>query len=474
MKKVIIADNLSFTYQGAEAPALKNVSFSVNEGECVLLCGRSGCGKTTLTRMFNGLIPEYFKGRLQGHCEVFGLDCGRDPIEKYVPLVGSVFQNPKTQYFNTDTTAELAFPCENMGIPSPEIRARIDACAGQFHLKNLLDHSILKLSGGEKQKVAFAAATMLSPRLMVLDEPTSNLDQNTILELHDMLIQLKQAGVTIILAEHRLAWAMDFVDTYLFFEDGELKNRYDASEFAALPDSELMKKGLRTNDLSVYRRQVEEKEQRKTPAEPFVRTRNVTVGYHRRQPVYRIDGLDLGKGEIIGLMGHNGIGKSTVTRTLCGLLKPLEGEIFLNGRKASKKALLGESFLVMQDVNYQLFCDSVREEVMLDTEDTKKCDEILERLGLLQYANRHPMSLSGGQKQRVAIASAMVSDRQLIFMDEPTSGLDRYHMQQVGELLQQLKAQDKTVLVITHDEELAAGWCDRICALRDDGERKEL
>ena len=192
---------------------------------------------------------------------------------------------------------------------------------------------------------------------------------------------------------------------------------------------------------------------------------HMAVGYQKKHPVYQTGYLELGRGEIIGLMGQNGVGKSTLTRTICGLIKPLQGEIYWRGKRASAKELVQKSFLVMQDVNYELFCDSVREEVLFDTEDETQCDRILKLLGLDGVAERHPMSLSGGQKQRVAIASAMVSGKELILMDEPTSGLDRFHMEQVGHLLVGLKKQGKTVLVITHDEELAAGWCDRIIRL---------
>lgn len=172
--------------------------------------------------------------------------------------------------------------------------------------------------------------------------------------------------------------------------------------------------------------------------------------------------MSFAAGEIVGLMGRNGIGKSTMARTLCGLLEPVSGKICRNGRPATARERLRSSFLVMQDVNYQLFSDSVREEVLLGAAHPERCDAVLRALGLDGLADRHPMSLSGGQKQRVVVAAAMLSDKPLILLDEPTSGLDLGSMQQVGQLLQEWKAQGKTLLVITHDEELAANWCDRV------------
>lgn len=166
-------------------------------------------------------------------------------------------------------------------------------------------------------------------------------------------------------------------------------------------------------------------------------------------------------------MGHNGIGKSTLAKTLCGLMEPLGGQILWEGKAANARTRLHKSFLVMQDVNYQLFSDSVREEILLGAAHPKLVDTVMQALGLNGLADRHPMSLSGGQKQRVVVAAAMLSDKPLILLDEPTSGLDRGNMEQVGRLLQQLKTQGKTIVVITHDEELAADWCDRIIALQD-------
>ena len=449
---------VGFTYQGSETPALQDVTLSIGAGECVLLCGKSGCGKTTFTRLLNGLAPAFFPGRMLGSCRVGDLLAGTAAIEEYVPLVGSVFQNPKTQYFNVDTTAELAFPCENSGLPPETIRARVAETARKFHIEPLMGRSVFKLSGGEKQQVAFAAACMLNPKLLVLDEPTSNLDAAAITRMHDMVATMKQCGVTVVLAEHRLAWITDLVDRYFYFADGVLTAQWTAAEFAALPPERLTEYGLRGRTLDACRAEITVKQCRECLGAPVLTLENVTLGYDKKNPLRTLPNLAFGAGEIVGLMGRNGIGKTTLARTLCGLMKPLGGQICWHGRPANEKQRLHNSFLVMQDVNYQMFSDSVREEILLGAAHPERCDEVMQALGLAGLADRHPMSLSGGQKQRVVVAVAMLSDKPLILLDEPTSGLDWGSMQL-------LKAQGKTLLVITHDEELAAAWCDRVITL---------
>lgn len=464
---MIHAQDAGFTYQGSPAPALQGVTLDVRPGECVLLCGRSGCGKTTFSRLLNGLAPAFYPGALTGRCETAGLTAGGAAIEDYVPKVGSVFQNPKTQFFNIDTTAELAFPCENSGMKPAKIRRHIDETVAQFGIAPLMNRSVFRLSGGEKQRVAFAAACMLAPGLLVLDEPTSNLDAAAIAQLHDMIAVMKRRGVTVVLAEHRLAWITDLVDRWCFFEDGHLTETWTAAEFAALPDDALTARGLRARTLDGCRGQIASKARTQCGGTPVLELRGVTPGYDKKHPLRPLPDMSFAAGEIVALMGRNGIGKTTTARTLCGLLEPLAGKILWHGKVADAKQRLHNSFLVMQDVNYQLFCDSVREEVLLGAADPSRCDAVLQALGLDALAERHPMSLSGGQKQRVVVAAAMLSGKPLILLDEPTSGLDRGSMEQVGRLLQDLKAQGKTVVIITHDEELAAEYSDRVVRLED-------
>lgn len=461
---MITCENVSFRYLNRDKDALKDVNLSIGAGECVVLCGKSGCGKTTFLRLLNGLIPAFFPGEVTGSCRAFDLVSGKSPIEEYVPKVGSVFQNPKTQYFNVDTTSELAFPCENTGMDAQKIQRRVAECAEEFSIQALLNRSIFQLSGGEKQRIAFASASMLNPRLLVLDEPTSNLDVRAIQQLHDMIVRKKAEGVTIVIAEHRLAWIKDVADRFCFFENGRLAGDWSQSEFCAFSDPQLHKMGLRSLELSFYKNKIAEKKISVSLCDAMpISASNLTVGYKKNAPVYTVDQFGIQNGEIVGVMGHNGVGKSTFVKTLCGLLSPIHGTI----QPPEKKKRIEKSFLVMQDVNYQLFSDSVREEVLLGARMPERCDEVLDALGLFDLAERHPMSLSGGQKQRVILASAILSGKEFLVLDEPTSGLDHYHMTQVAQLIHSLKKRGAAILLITHDEELAACWCDRIIYLQD-------
>ena len=459
---MIESGNLSFTYQGSKGKSLNDVSLTIEKGECVVLCGKSGSGKTTFSRFLNGLAPSFYPGKMEGTCRVCDLISGSAAIEDYVRISGSVFQNPKTQYFNVDTTSELAFPCENTGMSSAKISERMEEVVSQFHLENLIDRNVFELSGGEKQRLAFAVACMLKPELLVLDEATSNLDADAITQLHDMIAIMKQQGVTVVMAEHRLAWIQDLADWYLYFDHGRLMEQWTQKEFAQLTEEKLSELGLRTKDLSPYREKLKEMERWNCSGIPVLTIQDLTIGYDRKHPVLHLPDMSFMACETVCIMGSNGTGKSTFARTICGLLKPISGEIRWYDEKADPVQCLHMSYEIMQDVNYQLFSDSVREEVLLGNDSEAECDEILKELGLYEFSDRHPMSLSGGEKQRVVIASALMSRKQLIILDEPTSGLDKKNMQKVGRLLNQLKEKGKTVLVITHDEELASAWCDRI------------
>jgi len=468
MKRYAInSENTSFRFLHTDDTFLKSIDLKVSPGECILICGKSGSGKTTFSRLLNGISPNYIEGDLNGQIETLGLVAGKADIEDYVPIVGSVFQNPKTQHFATNTTYELAFAPENIGESPDQIYKRINEVSEELDIKNLLNRDIFKLSGGQKQQIAMAAANTLRPKVLILDEVTSNLDQNAVEKIKKMIKQKKEQGVTIILTEHRLAWTKGLVDRYVLFENGKLVQEWKSDEFNQLTNHELRQKGLRAMDLSKKRKKLLEKEQKNVNCQDsyLLQAENLSIGYEKKTPILANRTIGLSQNKITGIIGPNGIGKTTLANTLTGLLKPLAGKILWHGQTVSPKELVKKSFLVMQDANYQLFSESVSAEVLLNAKYPEQKDQILEKLNLSGLEERHPMSLSGGQKQRVAIASAILSGKELIIFDEPTSGLDYVNMQHFGELLNMLKETDVIIAIITHDVELSADWCDEVINL---------
>jgi energy-coupling factor transport system ATP-binding protein len=454
-------ENCSFHYGGEQGTGegVDNINLTIKDGEVVVLCGSSGCGKTTLTRLINGLAPHFYPGELEGEVWVGDTCVSTSELSETSKTVGSVFQNPKSQFFNIDTTGELVFGCENQGMSREEINKRLVQTEKDMKLKALMDRNIFELSGGEKQQVACGSVYTAQPDVYVLDEPSSNLDRKAIHRLHDILKKIKELGKTIVISEHRLYYLMDLADRFIYLEDGIITAAYTSQELAKLTDNELSSLGLRCTDLNKLE---------KNPAnsdfgnggQPVIEAIDLNCTRGGNQ-ILDIDRLRLPEHSVVAIIGDNGSGKSTMTEALCGV-GTSDGSIAFKGRYLSEKERSGKSFMVMQDVNRQLFSDSVIEEVMLNASvDRERALEILDKLGLKGIEERHPSSLSGGQKQRVAIASALCAGKEIIFYDEPTSGLDRRGMERFGEILNEMRS-DITSVIITHDPELILRCCTHI------------
>ncbi|MDR1422892.1 MAG: energy-coupling factor ABC transporter ATP-binding protein [Coriobacteriales bacterium] len=473
---------VNFHYGETHEQCLHDVSLHVKAGECVLLCGESGCGKTTVTRLVNGLIPHFYEGEFSGKVVVSGLDVTKTMPDVLAGTVGSVFQNPRSQFFSLDTTGEIAFGCENLGLSPAEIRERVKKTSAELGIERLLDRDIFALSGGEKQLIAIAAAYALSPEVFVFDEPSSNLDWNAVGELAHLMLRLKQAGRTLIVAEHRLYWLAGPIDRVVYLRGGRIAGDWQAAAFLALPERERAELGLRALNPEALRpsasmvvwEQAPMQEQAPTQGRtaPNLRVSDLSAWYKRGEPVLRGISFEARPGESVAILGGNGAGKTTLARTLCGLNRKAVGKITLNGSKLSPKARAGPFYLVMQESGYQLFTDSVENELLLSKNrrsrpTSEKVGEILESLSLTDFRERHPMSLSGGQRQRTAIGTAMAHEAEVLIFDEPTSGLDYQNMRRVVAVIEQLRAEGKAVFIITHDYELLLAACTRALVLED-------
>ena len=476
--------NVTFTYscgEGIESGAaggvgetvsngnLVNINLTIKDGEFVLLTGGSGCGKTTILRLINGLIPNFYQGSLNGSVLVDGMNVSSAELYETAKTVSTVFQNPRSQFFNVDTTSELAFACENRGMDEAEIIKRVNQTVAELHLEPLIGRSLFNLSGGQKQKIACASVAVTQNKIILLDEPSANLDLRTIDELSALLAKWKSEGKTIVVAEHRIAYLWQLADRTIILKDGEIIRELDRSQMDKITEDELHEFGVRSNkDCRINSANDTVKMASSgLSRESFLNIQNFRYKYKNGFVALNIPQMQIPVGKITAITGNNGDGKTTFLNCLCGLGHRPKGTLFYNGKIYNRRRRQKLVFLVMQDVNHQLFTESVLDEVLISQkeENEEEARRILASLDLEQFADRHPQSLSGGQKQRVAVACAIASGREILLFDEPTSGLDYTHMLQISRILRNLKSLGKTVIVVTHDRELIAECCDNIIKL---------
>ncbi len=450
-------ENVNVTMQGKRI--LSDINLEIQDGEFVLICGESGCGKTTMTKLINGLIPHFVRDvSVDGTITVCGKNVAEMPMYEIAELVGSVFQNPRTQFFYTNSNAEMAFGLENRGVEPEYIRKRIKNTINELDIEKLEDRDVFSMSGGEKQLLAFASVYAMNPQIYVLDEPSANLDIAAMEKLSERMKVIKEKGHTVVVAEHRLAWIQKFADRIIYMKEGRIEQEFTSDEFKALSDLKRKQMGLR----SIVPAQIQIPEITGNSEDAVLQIYNLSCK-RKKQMIFQNISLSARAGDIIGITGKNGAGKSTFCNCLCGLLKPKGGEILYQGKKLSEKARTKLFGMVMQEVNHQLFSDSVKNECLLANEEASEQEirELLEKFDLEEYAEYHPMILSGGQRQRLAICQAVMGEKKLLIFDEPTSGLDFRHMCQVEKLLKQLSEEKYIIIVVTHDYEFLNRACKR-------------
>ena len=422
--------NVSFTYKNSEEKVLNNVSFKINEGECILLTGVSGSGKSTIVHLMNGLIPALYEGELTG--KIYYNNTSLESIKTYdiAKDIGYVSQDPRGHFFTTNTTSELVFAMENFGISLDEMKKRYNAVVELLELEEIVDKNILYISSGERQKIAIGCSLTLIPRVIILDEPSSNLDFRMTKKLTILIEKLKNKGYTIIIAEHRIHYIDD------------LKNTTDFP--------------LRT--LDVFNLQLENISSKNNDL--LLQIDNVSYG-----DILLQISTSINKGDVIGLIGRNGAGKTTLLRMLTNIMNPTKGKILGNVKP----------FLVMQDMDYQFFTESVLSEIRFGNEgvENDKINNLLGELGLNKFKDKIPFELSGGQKQRLLISIAAISNVNLLMFDEPTSGLDYINMEKVSSVLKNL-SKENALIIATHDIEFLYKTCNRIIYLDNKTIKKDF
>lgn len=486
--------HVSFTYPGATRPALADLSVRLSAGELVLVAGPSGAGKSTFLRCINGLIPHFSGGALSGTVRVDGLDPVTATPQVMSRHVGFVFQDPEAQFVMDRVEDEIAFALENAAMPPQEMRVRVEETLDLLDLEPLRARPLETLSGGERQRVAIAAALALRPNILVLDEPTSQLDPKSAEDVLTALARLNaDLGLTVVLAEHRLERALAFADSLLYLPgDGAAPLLDDPrsvlAEMAQTPPLVRLAKALAWTPLPLtvkegmrFRRHMTLPDTAPAPAPepphsaPILAAQGVT---HRYGSATALNGVDLvlHPGEIVALMGRNGSGKTTLLKTLVGLVRPDAGRVTVAGQDAARldvADICRSVGYLPQDPNSLLFADSVAEELAItlrnhgydpDAHNTLPTDPdaLLAQLGLAHLADAYPRDLSVGERQRAALAAILVVRPQALLLDEPTRGLDYAAKAQLTALLQAWRAAGMAILVVTHDVELAAALADRV------------
>ncbi len=446
--------NIFLSY-GKNKEVLKNISLNVKKGECILLTGKSGSGKSSIINSVNGLAVRYDGASIDGTVRIDNKDIKNLKLYEISMLVSSVFQNPKTHFFNVNTTLELLFYLENIGLSKDEMDKRLTEMLNLFPIEHLLNRDIFKLSGGEKQILCIAAGYISGTEIIVLDEPSSNLDQENIKIIKEMLAQLKDRGKTFIISEHRIFYLIDIIDRIFLIKDGEIQSEYTQTDFVKLSTEKLNELGLR--DKTETKLTVPEIQN-----DGNLKVKNIEFKFNGVDNKLLLQNISFEMGKIYGIVGTNGLGKSTLLRCLIGCERKSKDEIYLDGKRLSKKDRIKISSLVMQDVNHQLFTDSVISEVSLGIKnvDISYVEDILKKLDLYELKDCHPMSLSGGQKQRVAIASVLCKNSKLLFFDEPTSGMDYYNMINISRLINECKSNEKIIFIVSHDQEFLNSIAD--------------
>jgi energy-coupling factor transporter ATP-binding protein EcfA2 len=481
----LVIENLSFRYRERHTTAIRDITFTANPGEIMLIAGASGCGKTTLIRCINGLIPRSYKGELAGRILLHGHETASWPLAKISQMVGTVLQDPERQILGTKVLHEVAFGLENLAMPRPEIITRVDESLQYLNISYLRDRETFHLSGGEKQKVALAGVLAMRPSILLLDEPLASLDPASAYETLDMVRRLADEGMTVLMIEHRVEDVLRIrPERVMFMADGEIR-------YLGLLSG--LEKVVDYHEVKLPARAIIERAAKDPPPaslnvlpgvaglasekESLVRFENVAFGYESGTEVLHGINLEIKRGDVIAVLGPNGAGKTTFVKHAIGLLKPKSGNVLVNGRdtrQASVAQIAGTLGYVFQSPSHMLFAPTVREELAFGPKNLghpkdqieKEVKEALQIVNLSEMENDPPLALSFGQQKRVSIAAILAMRSRILVMDEPTAGQDYRNYMTFMDAILQLPGFE-AILFITHDVDLAVIYANRILMVAD-------
>ncbi len=501
---IIRLHGVTYHHYGKTAPALTDVNVDIKRGSFTLLVGPSGSGKSTLCMLLNGIIPQILGGELQGKVIVDGRDVSESLVQNMAHSVGLLFQDPEWMFATLQVEDEVAFGPENLRQPPAEIAAQVTRSLEYVGMNNLRKNLVWALSGGQIQKLGLATVLAMAPEVIVLDEPTANLDPATTHSVHELILRLRDEGRTIILVTKDLDEFMAQADHMVLLSEGCVLAQGTPREVISihgkamldlgvwLPEPtevglRLKLQGLLGNkavpitvaeavDVLKDIRFKEETSARKEflIGETLVHAEDIQFGYTRKIKTLKGVSFDINQGEIVAIVGQNGAGKSTLSKMLVGLLKPSAGNLTLFGRKASQwnvQDLANDVALVFQNPEHQFLCDTVHEELAYSllaqgivdpAEVENRVNAMLERLDITDAAEVHPFSLNAGSKRRLGVATMLVGGRaRLLIVDEPTYGQDRRLTERLMQLINNLRSEGITIIMITHDMRLVDAYVDR-------------
>lgn len=463
--------NISYTYPHTVQKALNNLSFSLQKGSCVMVTGPSGAGKTTLCLVASGILHHEYGGKKEGQVTVDAIDVQEYPdLTALAQKIGIVFDDPEAQMIFTTVEEEILSAIEHRGLSAGATEERLASIITTTYLGELRNRSPHNLSGGQKQRVALAATLALGNDILILDEPTSELDEHATKRIVAILQDLKAQGKTILLIEHKYAHFREMIDTLVVMENGTISAIGRPDELLA--DDRLRKivcadfSGIRT-PTKISASQTGES------AHPIIEVRNLSFAYDDIIALNSIN-LTIQPGEFVALLGENGSGKTTLVKHFNRLLTPTSGDVIIHGKNTRNSTITDLARfvgLVFQNPDHMFFADTVREEVEFGlknlniTDGNAIIDAALAEVGLEHTKELYPRWLSRGERQRLAIACVIAMQPPIIVLDEPTTGLDGNEARLVLEILKRLQQKGHTIIIITHNKDIATNCADRIVTM---------